>query len=271
MSATPPCWRPAQVEVRPRARPGTGAQPSRAQEPSPARSCRQAAACRRGVHRSDPATAGLLDRRARRPRARERAAPRDDWSSTTCSSSPGSCCATTPTSRARALQERFPRLLLDEFQDTDPIQIELAVRIAGGRDAAQPRLAGRRGPGRLAVRRRRPEAVDLPVPSRRHRACSSTPGTGSATTPTSAHHQLPHGRARPRLGQRRLRRADHRRPGRPARATSRSTLTSARPATGPPSPCSAPTTHAGQSARQRRPAARARGRRRRRRHPTRPR
>ena len=31
-----------------------------------------------------------------------------------------------------ALQGRYPRLLLDEFQDTDPIQIELAVRIAGG-------------------------------------------------------------------------------------------------------------------------------------------
>jgi ATP-dependent exoDNAse (exonuclease V) beta subunit len=34
-----------------------------------------------------------------------------------------------------ALHERYQRLLLDEFQDTDPIQIELAVRIAGGRDA----------------------------------------------------------------------------------------------------------------------------------------
>ncbi|MCG7417478.1 MULTISPECIES: UvrD-helicase domain-containing protein [Microbacterium] len=34
-----------------------------------------------------------------------------------------------------ALQQTYPRLLLDEFQDTDPIQIELAVRIAGGRDA----------------------------------------------------------------------------------------------------------------------------------------
>ncbi|MEV5967859.1 UvrD-helicase domain-containing protein, partial [Kribbella sp. NPDC051952] len=33
------------------------------------------------------------------------------------------------------LQERFERLLLDEFQDTDPIQIELAVRIAGGGEA----------------------------------------------------------------------------------------------------------------------------------------
>jgi ATP-dependent helicase/nuclease subunit A len=34
-----------------------------------------------------------------------------------------------------SLQQQFPRLLLDEFQDTDPIQIELAMRIAGGRDA----------------------------------------------------------------------------------------------------------------------------------------
>ncbi|WP_350274878.1 UvrD-helicase domain-containing protein [Kribbella sp. HUAS MG21] len=33
------------------------------------------------------------------------------------------------------LQERYERLLLDEFQDTDPIQIELAVRIAGGAEA----------------------------------------------------------------------------------------------------------------------------------------
>ncbi|WP_370287778.1 UvrD-helicase domain-containing protein [Nocardioides sp.] len=36
------------------------------------------------------------------------------------------------------LHETYQRLLLDEFQDTDPIQIELAVRIAGGRDADQP-------------------------------------------------------------------------------------------------------------------------------------
>jgi ATP-dependent exoDNAse (exonuclease V) beta subunit len=36
------------------------------------------------------------------------------------------------------LQHRYRRLLLDEFQDTDPIQIELAVRIAGGAAASQP-------------------------------------------------------------------------------------------------------------------------------------
>ncbi len=33
------------------------------------------------------------------------------------------------------LSERYQRLLLDEFQDTDPIQIELALRISGGADA----------------------------------------------------------------------------------------------------------------------------------------
>lgn len=38
-----------------------------------------------------------------------------------------------------ALQERYRRLLLDEFQDTDPIQIEIAVRIAAGAAATQER------------------------------------------------------------------------------------------------------------------------------------
>ncbi len=35
----------------------------------------------------------------------------------------------------RGLHQRYQRLLLDEFQDTDPIQIELAVRIAAGEPA----------------------------------------------------------------------------------------------------------------------------------------
>ena len=38
-----------------------------------------------------------------------------------------------------ALHHRYQRLLLDEFQDTDPIQIELAVRIAGGAAASAAR------------------------------------------------------------------------------------------------------------------------------------
>lgn len=38
-----------------------------------------------------------------------------------------------------ALQDRYRRLLLDEFQDTDRLQIEIAVRIAGGAAADAPR------------------------------------------------------------------------------------------------------------------------------------
>src|SRR3712207_5309679 len=47
--------------------------------------------------------------------------------------------------RAR-LRQRYHRLLLDEFQDTDPIQIELAVRIAGGAEAVQDDWADVAGP-----------------------------------------------------------------------------------------------------------------------------
>ena len=38
----------------------------------------------------------------------------------------------------QTLLQRYQRLLLDEFQDTDPIQVEIAVRIAGGAAADQP-------------------------------------------------------------------------------------------------------------------------------------
>jgi superfamily I DNA/RNA helicase len=38
-----------------------------------------------------------------------------------------------------SLHQRYQRVLLDEFQDTDPIQIELAVRIAADAPGDQPR------------------------------------------------------------------------------------------------------------------------------------
>ncbi|MGY9074009.1 MAG: UvrD-helicase domain-containing protein [Acidimicrobiales bacterium] len=40
---------------------------------------------------------------------------------------------------SRALRQRYQRLLLDEFQDTDPIQIELAVLLATDPDGDSPR------------------------------------------------------------------------------------------------------------------------------------
>ena len=89
--------------------------------------------------------------------------------------------------RAR-LHERYQRLLLDEFQDTDPIQIELAVRIAAAdpestRPGTAPwdEVAGRARP---PVLRRRPEAVDLPVPAGRHRHVPR--GRATASAPTAA-------------------------------------------------------------------------------------
>ncbi len=70
-----------------------------------------------------------------------------------------------------ALHRRYPHLLIDEFQDTDPIQVEMAALIACGRSGPRPRaLAGPWTSSRGSpVLRRRPEAVDLPVPARRHR------------------------------------------------------------------------------------------------------
>ena len=55
--------------------------------------------------------------------------PRASSTSTTCSCSRARCCAIPSTARgARArLWERYQRILIDEFQDTDPIQVELAA------------------------------------------------------------------------------------------------------------------------------------------------
>ena len=51
-----------------------------------------------------------------------------------------------------ALHQRYQRLLLDEFQDTDPIQIEIAVRIAAGTAGGAPDWADVPiPPGRLFV------------------------------------------------------------------------------------------------------------------------
>ena len=84
----------------------------------------------------------------------------------------------------RVCTHRYQRLLLDEFQDTDPIQIELAVRIAAA-DPPTP-AAGQRpvgstcGQPRPPVRGRRPEAVDLPVPPGRHLDLPASRATASA-------------------------------------------------------------------------------------------
>ena len=88
-------------------------------------------ACAATARRRDPAVhaasgGGAACRRSARVPRPARARP----------SAPRAIPSTGPIVRAR-LHQRYQRLLLDEFQDTDPIQIELAVRIA----AADPRDA----------------------------------------------------------------------------------------------------------------------------------
>ncbi|MCU1504862.1 MAG: UvrD/REP helicase, partial [Ilumatobacteraceae bacterium] len=51
----------------------------------------------------------------------------------------------------RAVHDRYTRLLLDEFQDTDPIQLELSVRITADPDAEGDWSELRPLPGRLCV------------------------------------------------------------------------------------------------------------------------
>ena len=78
--------------------------------------------------------------------------------SPTSSSSPATCCATSPRSRA-ALRERFARVMVDEFQDTNPLQLELLELL--GVDATF--VVGRRA------------AVDLRLPPRRRRGLPPPP------------------------------------------------------------------------------------------------
>ena len=82
----------------------------------------------------------------------------------------------------RALQQKYRYLLVDEFQDTDPVQAEIVFWLAEATDVASTskqdesaRLAAGAASPRGALRRRRPEAVDLPVPSRRHRHLQHRP------------------------------------------------------------------------------------------------
>ena len=64
-----------------------------------------------------------------------------------------------------SFQQRFKRIFVDEFQDTDPLQAEILLLLAAD-DPADDELA-RNSPGsREALFGRRSEAVDLSLPAR---------------------------------------------------------------------------------------------------------
>ena len=71
----------------------------------------------------------------------------------------------------RGFQKRFTHIFVDEFQDTDPLQAEILLLLASA-DPVADRLARRSPRPGPALHRRRPEAVDLPVPPRRRRDLS---------------------------------------------------------------------------------------------------
>ena len=68
----------------------------------------------------------------------------------------------------RYFRERFQAVLIDEFQDTDPVQAELALLLDQSRRARGGVARAHTG-RRPTDRGRRPEAVDLPLPTCRHR------------------------------------------------------------------------------------------------------
>ena len=69
---------------------------------------------------------------ATRPRTRRRSRARPGWTSTTSSSTPATCSRATRRSRA-SYAERFARVMVDEFQDSNPRQVELFDLLGAGR------------------------------------------------------------------------------------------------------------------------------------------
>ena len=110
-------------------------------------------------------------------------------------------------------RSRFSHLLIDEAQDTDPIQAEIAMFLAedvpraGGRWRPAHRLGANNSGSGQAVRRRGPEAVNIPLPAGRRAPDGPTEGAiGRGDRAFGA--KLPFPRADRRLGELRLRQLD---------------------------------------------------------------
>ena len=179
--------------------------------PRSAGDCQDVAVARIGVRTSRSgrraAAPGPVDRRSGSlEAAEERRGARAGWSSTTCWCWPATCCATDAEVARPRCSDQLPAAAARRVPGhrPDPDRARRAASPAARRRRGP--MAGRRRPAGVAVRGRRPEAVDLPVPAGRHRACTCGAGqVGGAGHPDD---QLPHRRADPRLGQPRVRPAD---------------------------------------------------------------
>ena len=82
----------------------------------------------------------------------------------------------------QALARRFRHVLVDEFQDTDPLQIEILWRLCGETAEGRQRQTSRsRASSRGAVSRRRSQTGDLSFPRRRRERLYRRPHGRSAT------------------------------------------------------------------------------------------
>ena len=120
-----------------------------------------------------------------RTRSRVASVSRGCWTTTTCCRSRPARFGDHPAIQA-AYAARFKLVMVDEFQDTDQLQVDMIKRMAGE--------------GLLAhVHRRRRAAEHLPVP-RRGRVGVSPPSGGCAPPQPRGHHraarQLPQPRGR---------------------------------------------------------------------------
>ena len=155
------------------------------------------------------ADAGRSARRARRapahgPARRARCSPRSPTTSArmasptwpTSSASRWRCCATASSSGwvQERLDARVRHLLIDEFQDTSPLQWHA---LHGWLSAMPAPAAARAGSGRRRLHRRRPEAEHLPLPPRR---AARVRGGARASCVEGARRQRP--RLRPHAAQR---------------------------------------------------------------------
>ena len=108
----------------------------------------------------------------------------------------------------RHFQRRYRYLLLDEFQDTDPLQAEIAFLLAE-REATAKSWGEGRAATRQAVPGGRPQTVDLPLSTGRYRHVPRGRRAAQAPGRRGPHPapELPHGGLGRRLGQRRVRQA----------------------------------------------------------------
>ena len=100
----------------------------------------------------------------------------------------------------QALADRFQHVLVDEFQDTDPLQIDILWRLCGeASEGRRRRSSGSGASSRGVVSGRRSQASDLSFPRRRRKRLYRRTHGHRRCRAIEDHRELPLGRADPQL------------------------------------------------------------------------